>query len=105
MGEYAALNVAGVLSDSDAIYLVRKRAQLLQDRCLPGSHSMLAVRTSLKYDSNAIQKILKGKKYEIACINSPEEFVMPRAPSDVPIPVRFRISNEKFQRSDLGSPL
>lgn len=76
LGEYAALNVAEVLSDADTIYLVGKRAQLLQDRCLSGSHSMLAIRTALDPDSNAIRKILKGKKYEIACINSPEEFVI-----------------------------
>ncbi|KAL8717163.1 MAG: hypothetical protein Q9225_005573 [Loekoesia sp. 1 TL-2023] len=76
LGYYAALNVTGVLSDADTIHLVGKRAQLLQSHCPPGTHSMLAVRTNLRHDSNAITKILKGKKYEIACINSPEEFVI-----------------------------
>lgn len=72
LGEYAALNVAGVLSDSDTIYLVGKRAQLLQKHCLPGTHSMLAVRASL----HKIERALAGKKFEVACINSPEDVVI-----------------------------
>lgn len=48
LGEYAALNVAGVLSASDAIYLVGKRAELLVERCTAGSHAMLAVQESAK---------------------------------------------------------
>lgn len=72
LGEYAALNVAGVLSDSDTIYLVGKRAQLLHEHCLPGSHSMLAIRASL----DKIERALAGKKFEVACINSPEDVVI-----------------------------
>ena len=76
LGHYSALNVSGVLSNADTIYLVGNRAQLLEDRCPPGTHSMLAVRTNLKPGSNSITKILKNKQYEVACINSPEEFVI-----------------------------
>ena len=76
LGEFAALNVAGVLSDSDTIHLAGKRAQLLQEHCLPNTHSMLAVGPGLKPSSNAITKILKGKAYEVACVNSPEQFVI-----------------------------
>ena len=76
LGEYAALNIAGVLSDSDTIYLVGKRAQLLQEHCLPGTHSMLAMKANLEVDLATIKKTLKGKKYEFACINSPEESVI-----------------------------
>ncbi len=72
LGEYAALNVAGVISDSDTIHLVGKRAQLLHEHCIPGTHSMLAVRAALA----KIEKTLAGKKYEIACINSPEDVVI-----------------------------
>ena len=76
LGEYAALNIAGVLSDSDTIYLVGKRALLLQEHCVPGTHSMLAIKANLGADLATIEKTLKGKKYEFACINSPEELVI-----------------------------
>lgn len=72
LGEYAALNVAGIISDSDTIYLVGKRAQLLQEHCLPGTHSMLAIRACL----TEVERTLAGKDYEIACINSPEDVVI-----------------------------
>ncbi|KAL9609770.1 MAG: hypothetical protein Q9167_005482 [Letrouitia subvulpina] len=72
LGEYAALNAAGVLTTSDTVYLVGKRAELLQERCNRGTHAMLAVKSS---QSN-IAKLLAGKKYEIACINGPEDTVL-----------------------------
>ncbi|KAK2800875.1 fusarubin cluster-polyketide synthase [Onygenales sp. PD_10] len=72
LGEYAALNVARVLSDADTIYLVGKRAELLQHKCTQGSHSMLVVKESL----DNIATVLKGIEYEVACINSPVETVL-----------------------------
>ena len=44
LGEFAALNFAGVISDSDTIYLVGKRALLLQQHCRLRAYSMLAVK-------------------------------------------------------------
>src|SRR5690606_11129395 len=44
LGEYAAMNVAGVLSDADAIYLVGTRAALLEKHCRVGTHTMLAIK-------------------------------------------------------------
>lgn len=41
LGEDAPLNVAGVLSDSDTVYLVGRRAQHLQKFCEPNYHAML----------------------------------------------------------------
>ena len=72
LGEYAALHVAGVLSASDAIFLVGKRAQMLEEKCKVGSHKMLAVRASL----DQIEKSAGGKPYEVACINGPKETVL-----------------------------
>ena len=72
LGEYAALNVAGVLSDSDTIYLVGTRAQLLQDLCIQGTHSMLVVRAS----ASTISATLKSTPHQIACMNSPIETVL-----------------------------
>lgn len=71
LGEYAALNVAGVLLDADTIYLVGKRAELLQEKCTRDTHAMLVVRGS----EEEIAKVLKDK-YETACINSPVETVL-----------------------------
>ncbi|KAI0517278.1 polyketide synthase [Xylaria bambusicola] len=72
LGEYAALNVAGVLCDSDTIYLVGTRATLLQDLCTRGTHSMLVVRAS----TDTIEATLKNTPHHIACINSPIETVL-----------------------------
>ncbi|KAI9654519.1 MAG: Type I Iterative PKS [Bathelium mastoideum] len=72
LGEYAALNVAGVLSDADTIYLVGKRADLLQEKCTHNTHSMLVVKASM----DDIATVLKDNEFEIACINSPVETVV-----------------------------
>lgn len=73
LGEYAALNAAGVLSISDTIYLVGERAKLLQEKCTPGSHAMLATRSS----AASIEGILKeAEGVEVACYNGPEETVV-----------------------------
>ncbi|KAK9859262.1 hypothetical protein MYU51_016431 [Penicillium brevicompactum] len=78
LGEYAALNVAGVLSDADTVFLVGKRAQLLEEHCTLHTHSMLVVRASVE----TIQSALAGLEYEIACINAPEETVL-AGPNDL----------------------
>ncbi|KAE9364958.1 putative polyketide synthase [Stipitochalara longipes BDJ] len=72
LGEYAALHISGVLSASDAIFLVGKRAALIEKKCQAGSHKMVAVRGSLAQ----IEKSARGKPYEIACINGPKETVL-----------------------------
>lgn len=72
LGEYAALHVAGVLSASDIIYLVGRRATLLETKCQTGSHKMMAVRASIE----EIEKTLGNRPYEIACINGPKDTVL-----------------------------
>ena len=72
LGEYAALNVAGVLSASDCIYLVGKRAHELESNCAPGTHAMLAVATSM----SSLEPYMKDYPLEIACINSSNETVL-----------------------------
>lgn len=74
LGEYAALNVAGVLSDADTIHLVGSRARLLEQHCAIGSHAMLAIRAS-----EAKVMSIRAASYQdldIACINGPEETVV-----------------------------
>ena len=70
LGEYAALNISGVLSDADTIFLVGTRAELLQKCCKRGTHAMLAVKASIK----TISSILTD--FEVACINGPDDTVL-----------------------------
>lgn len=72
LGEYAALHVAGVISASDMVLLVGRRAELLVRDCTPHTHGMLAVKGS----AEAIRSALGNKMTEIACINGPEETVL-----------------------------
>ncbi|TQV91536.1 polyketide synthase [Cordyceps javanica] len=72
LGHYAALNIAGVLSDSDTVYLVGRRAQHLQDMCTPGSHAMLAVFAS----ASEVDQFMRDSSVEVACINGPRETVL-----------------------------
>ena len=72
LGEYAALHVAGVISASDMIFLVGRRAQLLERYCTSFTHGMLAVKGSV----SVISEILGHKIIQIACINAPEETVL-----------------------------
>ncbi|KAJ0120535.1 hypothetical protein J7T55_015264 [Diaporthe amygdali] len=85
LGEYAALHVAGVLSASDTIFLVGQRAQMLSEKCTPGSHKMVAVRASLQQIRECIGDGQGDKTYayEIACINSPKDTVLSGSSEDM----------------------
>ncbi|KAF2853068.1 ketoacyl-synt-domain-containing protein [Plenodomus tracheiphilus IPT5] len=72
LGEYAALNIAGVLSDAETIYAVGTRAEILQKMCTRDTNSMLVVKGSVE----VIVPFLIGHDYEISCINSPTETVL-----------------------------
>ena len=79
LGEYAALIAAGVLSDADTVYLVGKRAELLQQKCTRDTHAMLVVKGSV----DEIAAVLKDHTYEVACINSPTETVLAGPNEDI----------------------
>jgi acyl transferase domain-containing protein len=72
LGEYAALAVAGVLSDSDTVFLVGTRAAILESNCSSYTHGMVAVRASVA----DIAREAGGLPFEVACINSPNETVI-----------------------------
>lgn len=74
LGEYAALNIAGVLSASDTIYLVGTRARLLVEKCTGYTHAMLAIQGSV----DVVLEALGDKKdvVTVACINGPRETVL-----------------------------
>ncbi|PHH81287.1 hypothetical protein CDD82_1118 [Ophiocordyceps australis] len=70
LGEYAALVVAGVLSPSDALLLVGRRAQIIAATLAPHEYAMLAV----NLDVDRARALLAGGEHPecaVACINAP----------------------------------
>ena len=81
LGEYAALQAAGVLSIADTVYLVGKRAALLERLCTVGTHAMLAVRSPVA----ALLDIVTSSdgKIEIACVNGVSDTVLSGTVADI----------------------
>lgn len=75
LGEYAALCVAGVLTVSDALYLVGKRAQIMAGALTPHEYGMLAVNLSV---DDTREKLSSGQHTScaVACINAPKMTVV-----------------------------
>lgn len=74
LGEYAAFCAAGVLSASDAIFLVGSRAQMLESLCSEGSHKMMAVKASRAEIESAAKDM--SLPYDLACVNGSQETVL-----------------------------
>lgn len=72
LGEYAAMHVAGVTTASDTIFMVGRRAQMLEEKCKIGSHTMMAVRASLEQIAENSAEL----PYTIACVNGPSDTVL-----------------------------
>lgn len=85
LGEYAALCAAGVLSINDSIYLVGRRAQMLESKCHAGSHKMVAVRANVDQIRESLDHSGKDAlyEYEIACANGPKETTLSGAVADM----------------------
>lgn len=79
LGEYAALNYAGVLSDFDVLWICGQRVRLLEAHCQTGTHAMLAVRSPQHEVSASLDDIA----VEIACINSLRETVVSGAREEI----------------------
>lgn len=79
LGDYASLNVAGVLTPSDTIYLCGRRAQLLTEQCKIGTHAMLAVKAPLLQ----LKEHMDEAVHEVACINGPAETVISGLNDDI----------------------
>jgi monodictyphenone polyketide synthase len=72
IGEFAAFYAAGVLSASDAIFLVGQRARLLERLTEAGTFGMMAVRATPEKTKKSIGENI----CHIACINGPEDLVL-----------------------------
>jgi iterative type I PKS product template protein len=86
LGEYAALCVAGVLSPSDALYLVGRRALLMEQHLTPDTHAMLATQMAAQDLTARIRKEQQTGRLlscAVACINAPGATVASGTVSDV----------------------
>ena len=99
LGELSALNAVGVLSDAETIFIVGRRAQLIQERCTKGTHVMLAVKASLKM----VEPILAGVDYEICCVNGPDEVVLGGLRDDVTV-VEERLKANRLPATFIDVP-
>ncbi|KKY35457.1 putative polyketide synthase [Diaporthe ampelina] len=75
LGEYAALYAAGVISAADVVFLVAKRASLMQEMCSRGTHKMLSLRTSAEDVRVALEKAGLAS-LETTCVNGPTATVV-----------------------------
>ncbi|KAJ5795215.1 hypothetical protein N7457_001814 [Penicillium paradoxum] len=98
LGEFAALNAAGVLTTSDTIYLAGRRAQLLTEQCKVGTHAMLAVKSSV-----AQVKQFLDDATEVACINAPSETVISGSSAKID-ELAQTLANEGFKATKLKVP-
>lgn len=99
LGEYAALNVAGVLTTSDTIYLSGRRTQLLTEKCQVGTHSMLAIKASLAQ----VKPYLDDQVHEVACINAPGETVVSGLSNHIDA-LSEKLTAERFKSTKLRVP-
>lgn len=75
LGEYAALCTSGVLTESDALYIVGKRAQIISRALTPYEYGMLAV----NQDVDGVRQVLSDGQHTScvpACINAPSMTVV-----------------------------
>ncbi|KAK7918361.1 polyketide synthase [Apiospora marii] len=99
LGEYAALAVAGVLSDSDTVFLVGTRAAILDANCESYTNCMVAVRGSVA----DITREADGAPFEVACINSPKETVI-GGPVEQLEPLSARLTKAGLRATRLDVP-
>jgi len=82
LGEYSALCVSGVLSTSDTMFLVGKRASMVQEKCTMGTYAMLAINASRE----ATEFFLASRNLSacnVACENAPNATVVSGPVEDV----------------------
>lgn len=96
LGHYAALCAAGVISEADTIFLVGTRAQIMRDKCTPGTHKMLSVRASQAETSSIFSD---ADDVEIACINGPREVVLTGPATEIDRAVTRLVSDQKSCRA------
>jgi iterative type I PKS product template protein len=105
LGEYSALCVSGVLSVSDALFLVGKRAMLMEETLKAGEYSMLAVGKSVEMVSHVLRSD-SGSRWsqtDIACINAPTVTVVSGPVSEISV-LKDQLEKEDTRATVLQVP-
>jgi [acyl-carrier-protein] S-malonyltransferase len=77
LGEYSALVAAGALDFSDAVRLVRRRGQYMQEAVPPGQGAMAAILgLRVAQVTEACRRVAEGQVVAPANLNSPEQIVI-----------------------------
>ena len=96
LGEYAALCASSVLSVQDTLYLVGRRATMIQEECTPGSHAMLAIQAS---SIEVEQELGSYPSCQISCMNGPSATVVSGTVDDI------HVLQNHLQNKGTGSTL
>jgi len=73
LGEYSALVAAGALNFEDAVYLVRKRGEFMEEEALKKPGKMLSL---IGLDLEGVKKVCASTNTEIANLNCPGQTVI-----------------------------
>jgi len=73
LGEYSALVAAGAISFEDAVYLVRRRGQFMEEEAIAHPGKMLSV---IGLDLAKVKEVCAEVKAEVANINCPGQVVI-----------------------------
>lgn len=106
LGEYAALCAGGVLSPSNTLYLVGRRAQLMEQHLEPDKYGMLATRMSVDDLEARIKKEQtrgEASSCGIACLNSPVTTVASGSIADL-TSLKDKLATEGIQTTLLRVP-
>ncbi len=80
LGEYSALVAAGVFNFEDAVYLVRKRGQFMEEEAIKRPGKMLSI---IGLDLAQVKEICAEVKTEVANINCPGQVVISGSPEAI----------------------
>ena len=101
LGEYSALYASGVLTASDTLYLVGRRAGLLEAGCTIGTHSMLTINAATSTIREALGDTIEG--LEFACVNGPYDSVL-SGPAELLQRAEKTLKYRGFKSSTLSVP-
>ncbi|NLJ37569.1 MAG: ACP S-malonyltransferase, partial [Candidatus Atribacteria bacterium] len=86
LGEYSALVAAGSIDFSEAVFLVRKRGEIMQNAVPAGNGTMVAVIGLREHQFNPLlQELSVSGKIEIANYNSSDQVVLSLEKNLVPL--------------------
>ena len=100
LGEYAAMEAAGVLSAADALWLVGTRARLTVASCELQSHVMISVRASV---AQLQETSLNQDSYEVSCVNGPKDTVI-SGPRGVIESIKTTLTASSIKCTELDLP-